>query len=533
MNKRTVLVLVALWGLLVAVSLICRPPLPIDETRYLSVAWEMWQSDNWLVPQVNGIPYSHKPPLFFYLINLGWLLFGVNSLSARLTAPLFALANFFLTARLGRQLWPEKPQVAAYAPFILLALPLWAISSTLTMFDQLLTFFVLLGLLGIRRLSRGESGSGFLLVMIGIGGGILSKGPVVFLPLLPPALGAAWWQPEKKGFRKARAYLLLLGAILGGIALALDWALPAARAGGPAYADAILWGQTAGRMVKSFAHQRPWWWYLPFLPILLLPWTCLFFQVRKPAWQQILSEPGFRFCLVWLLPALVLFSLVSGKQLHYLTPLLPALGLIGARLAAVITVGNLRWPQRLAGSLTLLLGNLWLIASFTPYLPLVHNYLGRPAAGWGIALMAVGIWTWRWRTEIPRSGILATSTIMILLLCLLTAGLTEPIKITFDLGPIARQLGQMQDEGRPTAIYPAKYANQFHFPGRLHQSLTALDEVSEVKDWCRANPTGYIVLFRKRIPLTPHALKPVLSITGLKKPTSLWRAGDLAEEIAD
>ena len=61
-----------LWLVVMAAGLALRPPLPVDETRYLAVAWEMWRDGNFLVPHLNGEAYSHKPPLLFWLINLGW-----------------------------------------------------------------------------------------------------------------------------------------------------------------------------------------------------------------------------------------------------------------------------------------------------------------------------------------------------------------------------------------------------------------------------------------------------------------------------
>ncbi|HHB76580.1 MAG TPA: glycosyltransferase, partial [Desulfobulbus sp.] len=64
-NRLTVYGWIPLWLVLVITALLCRPPLPIDETRYLSVAWEMWQNHQFLVPHINGLPYSHKPPLLF------------------------------------------------------------------------------------------------------------------------------------------------------------------------------------------------------------------------------------------------------------------------------------------------------------------------------------------------------------------------------------------------------------------------------------------------------------------------------------
>ena len=57
---------VALAGVLL------RPALPIDETRYLAVAWEMWARGDWLVPTKNFALYTHKPPLLFWTMNLVW-----------------------------------------------------------------------------------------------------------------------------------------------------------------------------------------------------------------------------------------------------------------------------------------------------------------------------------------------------------------------------------------------------------------------------------------------------------------------------
>ena len=57
---------------LAALQLWLRPLLPVDETRYLSVAWEMWQRGDFLVPHLDGVPYSHKPPLLFWLVHGLW-----------------------------------------------------------------------------------------------------------------------------------------------------------------------------------------------------------------------------------------------------------------------------------------------------------------------------------------------------------------------------------------------------------------------------------------------------------------------------
>ena len=53
------------------------------------------------------------------------------------------------------------------------------------------------------------------------------------------------------------------------LAIALAWAIPAGISGGEAYRNAIFWGQSAGRVVDSFAHKKPIYWYLAILPPML------------------------------------------------------------------------------------------------------------------------------------------------------------------------------------------------------------------------------------------------------------------------
>ena len=145
---------VALLALLSLVSMY-RPLLPVDETRYAAVAWEMWTRDDFLVPTLNGQPYHHKPPLLFWLMQAGWAVFGVNEWWPRLLSPLFGAGTLVLTARLGQALWPDQPEVARIAPCVLVSSVLFSYLATALMFDALLGFFVALGYLGLVRAWRG------------------------------------------------------------------------------------------------------------------------------------------------------------------------------------------------------------------------------------------------------------------------------------------------------------------------------------------------------------------------------------------
>ena len=86
-------------------------PIPIDETSYLAVAWNMHWSGHRLVPQLDGTPYSDKAPLLFWLINLVWAVTGAHVWAVCLLELLIALATMPLLASLGRRLGLDRPAI--------------------------------------------------------------------------------------------------------------------------------------------------------------------------------------------------------------------------------------------------------------------------------------------------------------------------------------------------------------------------------------------------------------------------------------
>ena len=262
---------VAIWVALVATGLLARPPLPVDETRYLAVAWEMWRGGDYLVPHLNGVAYHHKPPLLFWLITLGWHVFGVSEIWARSVAPLFALGCLLATARLAHHLFPKYPDVAGTAPLVLIGTAFFALFASFTFFDMLLTFFTLLGLIGIWQAAQGRPRWGWSLYAVALGLGILSKGPVQLLNLASVPLLAPWWAP-KHAVSWRHWYAEFVFATLVGAVIALAWAVPAAFAGGADFAYMLFIGQTTERVVEALWHERPWWWYVPACFVLVFPW---------------------------------------------------------------------------------------------------------------------------------------------------------------------------------------------------------------------------------------------------------------------
>ena len=489
--------LVMLWALLMAVSLLTRTFVPIDETRYVTVAWEMWLRGDFLVPHLNGATYAHKPPLLFWLYDLGWWLFGVNDWWPRLVAPLFGLASLFLTFLLARRLWPERPRVALLASWLLFGSVFWTGYTTAAMFDMLVTFFTLLGLYGIWQAGQGRRG-GWLWLGIAIGLGVLAKGPVILLHTLPAALLAPWWSGEARQ-HKGRWYLHLLGAFCLGAVIALSWAIPAAIRGGEAYANAIFWGQTANRVVDSFAHKRAFWWYLPLLPLIFYPWAWW-----PPVWHGLASlvkgkgEMALRFCLAWLLPGFLFLMLISGKQVHYLLPLFPAVALLTAR--GIEHHSNDLFHFRLPGILLVLVSLALLSLNWWNDLP---GWAEGLEPGWGILPLLAGLALLAIRSNRLIDAVRLLTLVSVLLVITVHLVLRGPLEQAYNLTPVARTLEQLQQQGLPIA-HESKYAGEYHFLARLKQPLKVLHR-KNLSNWARQHPDGYIVYYfssrhRERIP---------------------------------
>ncbi|WP_136515081.1 ArnT family glycosyltransferase [Geomonas edaphica] len=470
------------------------PYFPIDETRYLSVGWEMWNQGSFIVPLQNGLPYSHKPPLLFWLFNLDWLIFGVNEATLRFIPLIFSLMNVVLVHRMAKRLWQDE-QVARYAALVLASMLSYLLWSTVIMFDVVLTLWVLLAVDAMISAVKEPRFLWFSQFGVAIGIGILTKGPVVLVYVLPVALFAPFWAPGDRPALRWYAYIGL--SLVIGIGVLSLWLVPAALNGGDTYRRAILWGQTVNRMAHSFAHRRPFWWYLPWIPTLLLPWVL--FPPAWRAWKGLTGDPGSRMVMIWCGVSLMVFSLLSGKQVHYLIPILPAFSLLMAKSIAQEQGDVARWRLPMA-VLYLLLGAGLLTASFINHGRMLRFFdlnEVRWAAG-GLALVGVLLLCLRPRNMPALVTRVAAASLACCALVLLGG---QTMFQRYDMHPIAQAIKQKQAEGYEV-LHAGKYHGQFHFMGRLTHPLVELRSPEEVGAYVATHEKVALVTYepdRRRI----------------------------------
>jgi len=521
------------WLIAVAAAVTLRPPLPVDETRYLSVAWEMWLRGDFLVPHLNGEPYHHKPPLLFWLMTAGWSVFGVNDWWPRLVAPLFALVAMWWTGRLANLIWPGEATAARLAPTILAGCAFWTVFQTLTMFDMMLATCAIAGIGGVVSAWRTGALGGWIVTGVAIGIGVLAKGPAILLHILPVALLAPWWGralpggPDRPLVSWRAWYIRLSLSVLFGAAIALAWAIPAGIRGGDEYRNMIFWGQSAGRIVESFDHARPFWWYAMLLAPLLLPWLVWPRLWRAARVSGVFRDGGLRLLVAWVAPAFVTFSLISGKQLHYLLPEFPAFALLFAHLLA--RTGDME-GRRFDGLIVALffstLGTVTLLLPDDPAFFDAPIWFHRIDTYWGALLIAAAVACWVWGRRDVRRGVAVLSLSMAVLVAVIHLAARDSLAVAYDLRPIARELKAYEDKGVPLANF-STYHGQYQFLGRLTKPMAELGLDNKVTAAFVADHPNAVVVayyYLEKLPEFPQSATPLAAFRFRDYRVLFWRA---------
>ncbi|MDQ1899580.1 glycosyltransferase family 39 protein [Paracoccus sp. WLY502] len=514
---RPVLSATLLFTLTALTLILLRPLMPVDETRYMAAAWEMRIGGSPWVPHLNGALYGHKPPLLFWLINLVWALDGIAEFPARLIGPTFAAASVALTGLLARRLWPNQPARAGGAALILAVSPVWLLFGSATMFDAMLTCATLLSMLALWSAAQRPRRAAWAALGAAVAFGVYAKGPVILLHVLPAALAMPVWagaaRPSGRVWATGLGLALLVALLLVGL-----WLVPALILGGADYRTEVLWRQSGGRMVASFAHQKPWWFFLALLPLMIWPfgWTWSGFAALRP--RRLLADRGTQLVALWAGGALAAFSLISGKQAHYLLPEMPALALLMA--------GGLptrKWRRRdLWLALPLLAALAGFGAAATGLIPAPRK-LDDPLPLWslvlGSACLLVGIVGFLRL----RSAPVALAALPLALMIGLHLALSPLLFARYDMTALGQAVSPFDRPG--IAVTDGTYHAQLNFAGRLRNPVARLAGPEAVAAWRQAHPDGLLL---DRAGLAIPGMIPVAALPYRGGTYSLYRSEEVA-----
>ncbi|HSM88076.1 MAG TPA: glycosyltransferase family 39 protein, partial [Candidatus Limnocylindrales bacterium] len=145
----------ALLLILVSVAVffggVISPPSLMDDVdaAHGQLARNMIRSGDWVIPQLDGVPYIEKAPLPYWLIAVSYLVFGVHDWAARIPFALGAVLLCWITARYGR--WAFGERAGFYAGLALSTCVGLFLFTRILIPDVLLTLCVTLGLWSMQR----------------------------------------------------------------------------------------------------------------------------------------------------------------------------------------------------------------------------------------------------------------------------------------------------------------------------------------------------------------------------------------------
>lgn len=327
----TCLVLAGLWF---GCTAWLRPLAIPDEGRYVGVAWEMMSSGNWLVPTLDGMPFFHKPPLFYWITAGAMEVFGPGVAAARAAAWLASVTIVSGLFAFVRR-WVGREQ--AWASVVILATaPLFYGAAQYANMDLLVAACISATILLVAHaaLARDEGlphRQALAIAFVTAALGVLAKGLIGVI--LPPLVLVVWGLATRR-LGKVFALLAWAPGWLVFAAVAAPWFIAVQQR----FADFehyFFVVQHFQRFVSTgFNNPQPWWFYPLVLLLLTLPWSpwLLALLRRQPGVERSRNSELRILMLAWFGTVTVFFSLPSSKLVGYILPALAPLAFLLAEI---------------------------------------------------------------------------------------------------------------------------------------------------------------------------------------------------------
>lgn len=317
------------------------PLFDTDEGAYSEVTREMLVNQDFTAALLNGIPFFHKPPLFYWAQAASIKILGLNELGLRLPS---AIGAFLWTASIflfTRRCYDTR--TAWHAALFMGSSVLITLTGRAATAEAMVNLFLTLTLINIYRFYHtGSKRHIYWSFMFGALG-VLTKGAIALF--LPVFVSLSFFGIKKKWPELRALFLNPVGLLVFGL-IVMPWYLGEFMLHGEAFlSDLLMLPGMSAINSKLIGGTLPYYSYPAFIFAGLLPFSGL---VLKVFWQirKLFADDLVKFLFLWLFFALLFLPLVQPQSIFSISYSFPPLLILMARVAVTsrYSLFLLLWP---------------------------------------------------------------------------------------------------------------------------------------------------------------------------------------------
>lgn len=313
------------------------PLMDADETRYVSMARDMFYNKEYLTLYLNGEYFFEKPPLYFWLETLSFMLFGeVNEFTARFPVSFLGSSICFIVYLMGKKIVSRSYGIISS---VILATSIeYCMLSKLSILDIVVSACIAISLcFGLAVYFCRESRkkyywwlfyvfSALAVIAKGIPGFVIPFGSMFFISLY------------LKKFKELFKPIYFIPGILLFLLITLPWHVVMFKMHNPLFWNEYIVKHHIARFLGADVIDRSEPFYFYFLTLLwgFFPWviSCtsvwIYSLIKNVQLFKTIVEEKFIICNVIITVfTLLFFSISSTKLITYILPMYPFLACLG------------------------------------------------------------------------------------------------------------------------------------------------------------------------------------------------------------
>jgi 4-amino-4-deoxy-L-arabinose transferase-like glycosyltransferase len=356
-----------------------------NESFYADASKNMLHTGNFITPYYNDEQRLEKPPMTYWIISLGYYLFGINEFGLRFFHAVLGLLTGFITFLLAQEEL-KNLKVSLLSALILLSSFQFFANSRYASPEIPFTFFITLSLYLWLKAYKKDSVFLMILAFFSSSLAMMTKGPAGFVI---PA-GVVFFHlllENPKELLKKRYYLLTLLFV----PIGLWWHFYEFFVHKEEFLK-VFYQENLSRIHKG---TDPYYFYILDTVISFMPYSFLVFFAFF--WSFFKVKRELSFFLIWFLLVFTAFSIIKSKIPVYVLPAYPAMSVLTASFLLSSDLRRIKIASSIfltvLLSLTLVvavfyfdLSKLFLLLAFVPLLTLPSSYILSPLVG-GIAFI--------------------------------------------------------------------------------------------------------------------------------------------------